>query len=95
MYTKQCYDYHVVQISHGLKSGEEYKLSVTTVRSLHGYLSMSEYSTFSSNKEGSHPEQLQLLKSHPIILKFCPLFHNYAKSFHIIVRHCLGGSYVI
>ena len=35
----------------------------------------------STFKESSHPEQLQLLKSHPIILKYCPLIipQYYAK----------------
>ena len=62
-YTKQCYDYNDMTL-HDLKL--DHFLYTTVWQSLlKGYLSRVH---FRSSKEGSHPEQLQLLKSHLIIL---------------------------
>ena len=60
-YTKQCYDYHDVILWHYMVWNQvSFYIQVS---SLKVYLSMNR-AHFSSSKEGSHPEQLQLLKSH-------------------------------
>ena len=77
-YTRLCYDYQWCDFMtlHDLKLGDF--LYTTVSSSLKEYLSMNRVH-FRSSKEGSHSEQLQLLKSHLIILNYSKIM---LKCFH-------------